>query len=93
MDAPVYISTEVENTLYLRDTPNNKVSHFGVVPSSDRTNANELVDPFDGPSHGRYHGLLVDESSMTTTLGLNLNTISVTGAYREGRTACKHETR
>lgn len=68
---------------YLRDTSNNEVSDFRVIPRSDRANANEFVDPFDSPGHRRYHGLLIDKSPMTTTLGLNFNTTSATRTRRE----------
>ena len=75
MDASMHVPTKAEYVSYLRDTSNNKISYFGVISRSDCPNTNEFVDPFDGPSHGRYHGLLIDKSSMSTTLGLNLNTI------------------
>ena len=78
---------------YLRDTSNNEVSDFRVIPRSDCANADEFVDPLNSPSNGRYHGLLIDKSSMTATLGLNFNTSALARTRREERTACRRETR
>ena len=78
---------------YLRDTSNNEVSDFRVISRSGCANANEFVDPFNSPGYRRYHGLLIDKSPMTTALGLNFSTTSVTGTRRKERTACRRETR
>ena len=67
---------EVEGGSYLGDASDDEVSHFGVIPRFDSVDANELVNPFDGPSYGRYHGFLIDKSSVTTALGSSLNTVS-----------------
>ena len=93
MDFAAHIPLKVEDGSYLRDTPNDEVSHFRVVPRPDSANADEFVDPFDSPSHGRYHGIMIDESPVATTLGSNFSTASVAEAYRVERTACRHEMR
>ena len=92
MDIAAHIPPKAKNASYLRDTSNNKVSHFRIISRPDCANTNELVNPFDGPSHRRYHVVLIDKSPMATTLGLNVNAISLPKAYREERTACRHGT-
>ena len=91
MGSAARVLLNVKNTTYLSDAPNNEVSNFGVIPRPDRANANEFVDPFDGPSHGGYHSVLIEKRPMSTALGLNFNTTLVTRTYREERTPCTQE--
>jgi len=83
---------KVENKSYLGDASDNKISNFGVISRPDCTNADEFVNPFDGPSHGGYHGFLIEKCPMTTVLGLNFNTTLVARTYGEERTPCKQKT-
>ena len=87
MNPTALILSKVKKLPHLRDTSNDEVSHFGVIPRPDCTNANELVNPFDGPSNRGYHGVLIDKSPMTTALGLNFNAVSTTKLDRGERTA------
>ena len=68
----MHIPSQAKDAPYLRDTPNNEVSHFGVIPGPDCTDGDELVDSFDSSGYRRYHGLLINKRSMTTTLGSKL---------------------
>ena len=87
MNPTALILLKLKNPPHLRDTSNDEVSHFGVIPRPDCTNANELVNPFDGPSNRRYHGVLIDKRPMATALGLNFNVMPTTKLRGGGRTA------
>ena len=70
---------------------NNEVSHFGVTCRLIALTLTSLLARSIVPDD-RYHSPRLIKIPVAR-LGLNFGTISVTEAYGEGRTACKHERR